>query len=292
MKQHILLYKGQGIGPELFESLRAFFNLFEDIVEYSYIESFEGAILIQQPFYMLCGPLEKEQFIETIMQDSELVYTLTCIPLLAAKKRTNRLARILTIPLTNNSSTSDRAYLSGVLHQVFSTEEKIVLVQQYKEHEEKWALRMKIWTKLAFSGTVLQLEDRNLYSFIKHGEYERLTQIVTSAEIEKVLSGIYASANRSQNRSHKLIKTAKSTIALPIHGHAPDIAGMGIANPYAIIMALLRLLREMGYLERSQKAENQIERMFQSFPEKSTPDQGGILNTEKYIAMIVECINL
>lgn len=292
MKQKIFLYKGQGIGPELFESLRAFFNLFEDIVEYSFIDALEEIHEIHESIYMLCGPLEDDHFIQEMLVHSEKATTLSIIPLEPSKRRKASSARILVLPFSKVNTRISASYLSDQMKNAFSAEDTIVFVHQYKEYPEKWMQYMKGWATLSFASAEPPLEDWNVYSFIKQGVYETRSQIVTSNEIEQILSGIYTSVNHSQNRAYRLIKTEKRIISLPMHGHAPDIQGMGIANPYALVMAFLGLLKEMGYVERSQKAENQIERMFHLLSEQTTPDQGGVLNTEKYIAMMIECINL
>ena len=106
------------------------------------------------------------------------------------------------------------------------------------------------------------------------------------------MKALYASIHKSLNRAHTLIEVEDGYIAMPMHGHAPDIVGMGIANPFALLMALCRLLSVAGLNDLSQQIENQIESLFIENPDQTTPDQGGVLNTEKYMAMMVECINL
>lgn len=62
------------------------------------------------------------------------------------------------------------------------------------------------------------------------------------------------------------------------HGAAPDIAGKGIANPIALILSGVLLLRELGKEEEAQAVE---EAVFQVLREGQalTPDLGGNAST-------------
>ena len=63
----------------------------------------------------------------------------------------------------------------------------------------------------------------------------------------------------------------------PVHGSAPDIAGKGIANPTATILAGVLMLRYLG----EEEAANRVERALEEVLEKglTTPDLGGSLTT-------------
>lgn len=64
----------------------------------------------------------------------------------------------------------------------------------------------------------------------------------------------------------------------PIHGSAPDIAGMGLANPLATIWSAAQMLEFFGHKEWSDKIISKIEQML---VEKKclTPDLGGTAKT-------------
>lgn len=66
----------------------------------------------------------------------------------------------------------------------------------------------------------------------------------------------------------------------PIHGSAPDIAGKGIANPFAAIWSAAQLLSFLGYPEWETRIVNTIEEMLVHHKEKLTPDLGGHGSTE------------
>ena len=72
-----------------------------------------------------------------------------------------------------------------------------------------------------------------------------------------------------------------------VHGSAPDIAGQGIANPTAILMSALLMLRHLG----EQDAANRIEKaMLEVYAEgKSiTRDLGGTAKTDDFARAIIE----
>ena len=291
MKKQILLYPGDGIGPELFEALRIFFDVSQSFIEFKYIFDLKEIHSIKEPYYLLCGPLSKEHNITGLINRNEW-YGLSIVPLKKSKPGSLSSARILALPSNEITGSISGLKDFNMVSPFFSKDQEIILVHTYREQADKWATTFRDWSKLTFASSDFRFEDCNFYSFVRQGVYKRTAQIITSSDIEQILTGIYVSFNDSLVRSHKLFIHGKSTIAMPVHGHAPDIVGMGIANPYAIIMAFFSLLSEIGYTEISQNSVNQIERMLFEQPEYSTPDQNGILNTEKYIAMIVECINL
>lgn len=286
MKTHIFLYPGEGIGPELFESLQNFLRLFDEKIEYHYLASFQDLSALNKPYYVLCGPFASEQEQMDILNPLHPLFAHTLVP---HNQKGN--AGVLALPLTQKQTTGALKDLS-VIEACFDPAHKVVMVQQYQEQPQIWEDTMKAWTKLAFSNHSWKFEDSNVLSFIKHAQYSKANQVVSSMEGANVLKALYASIYKSLNRAHTRIQVEDGCIAMPMHGHAPDIVGMGIANPYALLMAFCRLLTAAGFPELAQRVENQIETAFYENRDQTTPDQGGVLNTEKYMAMLVECINL
>jgi len=286
MKTHIFLYPGDGIGPELFESLRAFFKLFDDIIEFHYLSSFQDLSSLNSPYYVLCGPFVSEQEQIDVLKPLHPLYAHTLIP-----HDKPGYSSILAIPLNQKLAVGALKDLS-VVTSCFDPEQKVVMVQQYQEQPQVWEDAMKSWTRLAFTNHHWKFEDANVLSFIKHGQYMKTNQVVSSMEGANVIKALYASVHKSLQRASTFIQVEDGYIAMPMHGHAPDIVGMGIANPYALLVSFCRLLAVAGFKELGQHVENQIESTFYENRDQTTPDQGGVLNTEKYMAMTVECINL
>jgi homoisocitrate dehydrogenase len=112
---------------------------------------------------------------------------------------------------------------------------------------------------------------------------ERFDVIVTTNLFGDILSdeaaglvgglGLAPSANiaasRPTNRSCALFE--------PVHGSAPDIAGQGIANPIAAILAAAMLLDYLGQDEQASAVRNAVEYVLEHGPH--TPDLGGSATT-------------
>lgn len=72
-----------------------------------------------------------------------------------------------------------------------------------------------------------------------------------------------------------------------VHGSAPDIAGQGIANPTAILMSGLLMLRHIGETEAAQRAESAMLAVFDE-GKWLTRDLGGTANTAEFANAIIE----
>ena len=65
----------------------------------------------------------------------------------------------------------------------------------------------------------------------------------------------------------------------PIHGSAPDIAGRGIANPIAAVLAAQMLLEEQGYQAEGRMLHDAVRDSLDTG--RTTPDLGGNLSTSE-----------
>ena len=74
-----------------------------------------------------------------------------------------------------------------------------------------------------------------------------------------------------------------------VHGSAPDIAGQGIANPTALILAACMMLDHVGQPEVSQRIRGAIDRVVHA-GETRTRDMGGGASTQEYSASIVRAL--
>lgn len=63
----------------------------------------------------------------------------------------------------------------------------------------------------------------------------------------------------------------------PVHGSAPDIAGMGIANPTGAILSTVLMLRHLGWNDAAQAVELSVQQALQAGA--ATRDLGGVLTT-------------
>lgn len=71
-----------------------------------------------------------------------------------------------------------------------------------------------------------------------------------------------------------------------VHGSAPDIAGQGIANPTALLLSALMMLRHMGDLERADRIERALHA---AIADKTglTKDVGGTATTIEYTKAVI-----
>ena len=74
-----------------------------------------------------------------------------------------------------------------------------------------------------------------------------------------------------------------------VHGSAPDIAGQGIANPTAILMSGIMMLRHLGETEAANRAESAMLAVYADGT-SLTRDLGGKANTADFATAIVEKI--
>jgi len=74
-----------------------------------------------------------------------------------------------------------------------------------------------------------------------------------------------------------------------VHGSAPDIAGKGLANPTALMLSAVMMLRHMGELEVSQRLQNAIEQVYRE-GKSLTSDVGGTASTSQFADEVVAAL--
>jgi len=75
-----------------------------------------------------------------------------------------------------------------------------------------------------------------------------------------------------------------------VHGSAPDIAGKGIANPTAIILSAVLMLRYLNEKQAADKIENALRAVFTAGNVR-TGDLGGSATTEQFVAAVLAEMN-
>jgi isocitrate dehydrogenase (NAD+) len=74
-----------------------------------------------------------------------------------------------------------------------------------------------------------------------------------------------------------------------VHGSAPDIAGQGIANPTAVLMSGIMMLRHIGEIDAAERVEKAMMDVFTE-GEVRTKDLGGTAKTADFASAIIEKI--
>ena len=72
----------------------------------------------------------------------------------------------------------------------------------------------------------------------------------------------------------------------PVHGSAPDIAGEGVANPSAQILAACLMLDHLGDAERAERIRSAIRAVLDE-GEIRTPDLGGDASTDEFADAVI-----
>jgi isocitrate dehydrogenase (NAD+) len=72
----------------------------------------------------------------------------------------------------------------------------------------------------------------------------------------------------------------------PVHGSAPDIAGRGIANPTAMVLAGAMMMEHLGQHEVAQRVRAAVQSTLEA-RKTVTPDVGGTARTEEFAAAVV-----
>ncbi len=75
----------------------------------------------------------------------------------------------------------------------------------------------------------------------------------------------------------------------PVHGSAPDIAGQGLANPLATILAASLLLENLGLRQPAQRIQQAVGAVLISGP--LTPDLGGHASTSQVTDAVIQQLN-
>jgi 3-isopropylmalate dehydrogenase len=75
----------------------------------------------------------------------------------------------------------------------------------------------------------------------------------------------------------------------PIHGSAPDIAGLGVSNPLGAIASAAEMLRRsLGFAELADKIDGAIDRVLDEG--RRTADLGGDVSTEQMGGFVCQAL--
>jgi 3-isopropylmalate dehydrogenase len=75
------------------------------------------------------------------------------------------------------------------------------------------------------------------------------------------------------------LNPASTPLFEPVHGSAPDIAGKGLVNPFAMLLTTALMLRELGRPELADRLEAAVTAAVRAG--EGTRDIGGTLSTRQ-----------
>jgi isocitrate dehydrogenase (NAD+) len=74
-----------------------------------------------------------------------------------------------------------------------------------------------------------------------------------------------------------------------VHGTAPDIAGKGIANPTALLMSAIMMLRHIGELAAAKSVEEALHQVYRE-GKTLTSDVGGGASTGEFTDAVIRAL--
>jgi isocitrate dehydrogenase (NAD+) len=77
-----------------------------------------------------------------------------------------------------------------------------------------------------------------------------------------------------------------ATVYEAVHGSAPDIAGKGLANPTALLMSAVMMLRDLGETDAAARVENALLATFKR-GKTVTRDLGGEATTAEFVQAVI-----
>src|SRR5215468_1997235 len=81
----------------------------------------------------------------------------------------------------------------------------------------------------------------------------------------------------------------KAALFEAVHGTAPDIAGKNLANPTALLMSAMMMLRHIGELDAAQRIETALNKVLGE-RKKVTRDLGGTASTSEFTDAIIAAL--
>lgn len=81
----------------------------------------------------------------------------------------------------------------------------------------------------------------------------------------------------------------KAAMFEAVHGTAPDIAGKNIANPTALLLSAIMMLRHMGEVTAGDRIENALNKVLEK-RETITRDLGGTASTSQFSEAVIAAL--
>ena len=79
---------------------------------------------------------------------------------------------------------------------------------------------------------------------------------------------------------------ADAVVYEAVHGSAPDIAGKGLANPTAVLMSAIMMLRQLNETDAATRVESALFRVFEEH-KHITRDLGGTAGTQEFVDAVI-----
>jgi 3-isopropylmalate dehydrogenase len=117
----------------------------------------------------------------------------------------------------------------------------------------------------------------------------RFDVIVTTNMFGDILSDLASELSGGLGLAASINVGAEHVVAQAQHGSAPDIAGLGVANPASLIGSAAMMLRHLGALAAADAIDAALDRCLADARTR-TRDLGGALGTDAFSAAVVAAI--
>ena len=138
----------------------------------------------------------------------------------------------------------------------------------------------RAWAKLSKSKVDALIVDCDL-----KGADSFLRQLQENSDHGSALPVVIVSGSRGQHHLGE-----KGAVFEAVHGSAPDIAGLGIANPTALLQSAILMLTHIEERQAAEKIENAMLKVFAEGKVR-TRDIGGSATTNEFADAIIETMN-
>jgi homoisocitrate dehydrogenase len=131
-----------------------------------------------------------------------------------------------------------------------------------------------------------QLVDSMIYRLIR--EPQRYDVVVAPNLYGDILSDAAAALVGGLGLAPSANVGERLIVAEPVHGSAPDIAGRGLANPIATLLASALLLHRLGFADAGRRIEQAVNHVLQEGPH--TMDLGGTASTQAVTDAVIQAM--
>jgi isocitrate dehydrogenase (NAD+) len=184
---------------------------------------------------------------------------------------------------------SDRVIRFAFEHARRNKRKKVTLVHKANILKLTTGLFLKVGQEIAQHYPDITFEDRIVDNMamqlvLKPSQFD---VIVTTNLFGDILSDLTAGLIGGLGLAPSAVIGEQAAIFEAIHGTAPDIAGKGIANPTAMILSAMMMLRHLGYAEPADRLDHAVRGVLADGKIR-TPDLGGSASTQQFANAVRE----
>lgn len=301
------LIPGDGIGPEIISSLKKIFRAAGVPLEWKELKAGQSALdaglelwpaetlqSVRQHGYLVKGPLQDLE--KNTAQQFQLyaqVQSFKTTPGVSSRYGGVNLVLISEIPLPglplkeNYERLLRLAFEYARQHQ----RKKITLLHHRSGDEQSNAfLRAGLSLSQAYPDILMQDMEMEKAGMALVERPERFDILVASGSFSGIFTHLGMALTGGIALSASSIVGKEISIFEPVHGTAKDIAGMGIANPVAMIRAGLLLLDHLGLQAEASNIRVAMENVLADSG-SGTVDIGGSSDTEMFTQKVIDLVS-